>query len=408
MSSEWQDDPAHFLVLHDILDVLVTFVDRQLVDLSLAMTTIEVVLETQTVQNAERFFAYLESRMDRLTRVGCAFTTVCFRLSLAFFKDMIPGKGKALVILRTLNDLLRRLSKSTHTVFCGRILLFLANIFPLGERSGVNLRGEFNKENLTGFEAEEPRKEDEPEDEPVSVSKDDDEDKDEDNKMIEDDLIPRKEAAKITRAPSKPISLDTDAPVAADIPEDGEEVEDQKMEVDELRKINKDVSQTIEAPTKLADKKLASNEPEFYTLFWTLQRYFSEPPAVFYSTISSSLPAILSAYANSFPLVPLVSKDGTVSSEPTAAATQNLTILRQSVIKTLDVFSEASKKEKALQGATFKEGSHRSTARKNAASSSADEQADSYEDVKRMFFYPKLLTSKSLLALEVDAFLETI
>ena len=29
------------------------------------------------------------------------------------------------------------------TIFCGRILTFLSSVFPLGERSGVNLRGEY-------------------------------------------------------------------------------------------------------------------------------------------------------------------------------------------------------------------------------------------------------------------------
>ena len=57
---------------------------------------------------------------------------------------MVPQKGKALVLLRTLNDLLRRLSKmGSTTKFCGRILTFLSDVFPLGERSGVNLRGEY-------------------------------------------------------------------------------------------------------------------------------------------------------------------------------------------------------------------------------------------------------------------------
>jgi hypothetical protein len=57
---------------------------------------------------------------------------------------MVPQKGKALVLLRMLNDLLRRLSKmGDATVFCGRILAFLSAVFPLGERSGVNLRGEY-------------------------------------------------------------------------------------------------------------------------------------------------------------------------------------------------------------------------------------------------------------------------
>lgn len=57
---------------------------------------------------------------------------------------MVPQKGKALTLLRTLNDLLRRLSKmGATTMFCGKILMFLSGVFPLGERSGVNLRGEY-------------------------------------------------------------------------------------------------------------------------------------------------------------------------------------------------------------------------------------------------------------------------
>ena len=56
----------------------------------------------------------------------------------------MPQKGKALILLRMLNDLLRRLSKmGSSTMFCGQILTFLSGVFPLGERSGVNLRGEY-------------------------------------------------------------------------------------------------------------------------------------------------------------------------------------------------------------------------------------------------------------------------
>ena len=46
-------------------------------------------------------------------------------------------------------DLLRRLSKSHNTVFCGRIQLFLARLFPLTEKSGLNLMSQFNVENVT-------------------------------------------------------------------------------------------------------------------------------------------------------------------------------------------------------------------------------------------------------------------
>ena len=52
-------------------------------------------------------------------------------------------------------DLLRRLSRSQNTVFCGRILLFLAKFFPFSERSGLNVISEFNLENTTVFSTDE-------------------------------------------------------------------------------------------------------------------------------------------------------------------------------------------------------------------------------------------------------------
>jgi len=54
-------------------------------------------------------------------------------------------------LLRMCNDLLRRLSQSRNTVFCGRIQLFLARLFPLDEKSALNLASQFNLENVTVF-----------------------------------------------------------------------------------------------------------------------------------------------------------------------------------------------------------------------------------------------------------------
>lgn len=58
-------------------------------------------------------------------------------------------------LLRMCNDLLKRFSRAQNTVFCGRILLFLATFFPFSERSGLNIISEFNLENLTEFESDE-------------------------------------------------------------------------------------------------------------------------------------------------------------------------------------------------------------------------------------------------------------
>ncbi|XP_012262168.2 THO complex subunit 1 [Athalia rosae] len=61
-------------------------------------------------------------------------------------------------LLRMCNDLLRRLSRSQQTVFCGRILLFLAKFFPFSERSGLNIVSEFNLDNHTEFGNEKSEK----------------------------------------------------------------------------------------------------------------------------------------------------------------------------------------------------------------------------------------------------------
>jgi hypothetical protein len=42
--------------------------------------------------------------------------------------------------------------QSANAMLCGRILLFLAKLLPLTERSGVNLGGSFNTDNATPVE----------------------------------------------------------------------------------------------------------------------------------------------------------------------------------------------------------------------------------------------------------------
>lgn len=57
-------------------------------------------------------------------------------------------------MLRMCNDLLRRLSKASATVLCGRILIVLAHFFQLSERSALNLSSRTNTHD-TALEEEE-------------------------------------------------------------------------------------------------------------------------------------------------------------------------------------------------------------------------------------------------------------
>jgi THO complex subunit 1 len=50
------------------------------------------------------------------------------------------------------NDLLKRLSQTVDTTFCGRILILLAKALPLTERSGLNLMSQVNSSNVTTYD----------------------------------------------------------------------------------------------------------------------------------------------------------------------------------------------------------------------------------------------------------------
>ncbi|VDM18968.1 unnamed protein product [Wuchereria bancrofti] len=56
------------------------------------------------------------------------------------------------MILRMCNDLLKRLSRTVDTSFCGRILVLLAHALPLCEKSGLNLVSHFNLGNVTKYD----------------------------------------------------------------------------------------------------------------------------------------------------------------------------------------------------------------------------------------------------------------
>ena len=105
---------------------------------------VEELLDTQTIDGCRIVFDYLDSRRERITAKHF--------------------KAKNLIILRACNELLRRLSRAEDTVFCGRVFIFLFQSFPLGDRSSVNLRGEYHVENVTIFENLPPKAELTPED----------------------------------------------------------------------------------------------------------------------------------------------------------------------------------------------------------------------------------------------------
>jgi THO complex subunit 1 len=121
----------------NLLDILSILSDDEQCDTALLFWLVEELLDSQTIAGCRRIFDYLESRREKIT-----------------------GKHfgqKNLVILRSCNELLRRLSRAEDTAFCGRVFIFMFQSFPLGDRSSVNLRGEYHTENVTSFDALSPK-----------------------------------------------------------------------------------------------------------------------------------------------------------------------------------------------------------------------------------------------------------
>ncbi|KAI9820244.1 MAG: hypothetical protein M1827_005866 [Pycnora praestabilis] len=123
---------ASFKQIWNLLDIVAVFSDNEQCEPGLIFWLIEELLDSQTIDGCRKIFDYLESRRERITA--------------KHFKQ------KNLIILRSCNELLRRLSRAEDTVFCGRVFIFLFQSFPLGDKSSVNLRGEFHLENTTTFD----------------------------------------------------------------------------------------------------------------------------------------------------------------------------------------------------------------------------------------------------------------
>ncbi|CAA2970125.1 Hypothetical predicted protein [Olea europaea subsp. europaea] len=131
------DGDIHKGQIPRLLDIVLYLCEKEHVEGGMIFQLLEDLTEMSTMRNCKDVFAYIESKQDVLG------------------KPELFARGK-LVMLRTCNQLLRRLSKANDVVFCGRIIMFLAHFFPLSERSAVNIKGVFNTSNETKYEKETP------------------------------------------------------------------------------------------------------------------------------------------------------------------------------------------------------------------------------------------------------------
>ncbi|KAK2476643.1 hypothetical protein H9L39_11867 [Fusarium oxysporum f. sp. albedinis] len=213
-------DSPDYVKVWNLLDILSILSDDGQCDPALLFWLAEELLDSQTIAGCRKIFDFLESRRERITA--------------NHFKQ------KQLIILRTCNELLRRLSRAEDTAFCGRVFIFMFQSFPLGDKSSVNLRGEYHVENVTTYEA--TRAEDE-------------------SKMVVDE--PEEQLKEQAESKSTPKSADA----------------------------------------RKADKEKPLSTDELYPLFWSLQEYFSQPKKLFETTNLTSFKEGLAATMKVFQTV---------------------------------------------------------------------------------------------------------
>ena len=186
---------------------------------------VEELLDTQTIDGCRTVFDYLDSRRERITAKHF--------------------KAKSLIILRACNELLRRLSRAEDTVFCGRVFIFLFQSFPLGDRSSVNLRGEYHIENVTVFENLPPR---------AGLNFEDgmDVDQEEEKSKTGQDAVEAEAeyAAEPTKAvPDTPVNL----PKVVKFDAQDENVKERPADMDTLYPIFWSLQEDFSTPTRLFD-----------------------------------------------------------------------------------------------------------------------------------------------------------
>lgn len=177
-------------------------------------------------------------------------------------------KQKSLIILRSCNELLRRLSRAEDTVFCGRVFIFLFQSFPLGDKSAVNLRGEYHTENVTTF------------DEITKLGAKESDDMD------------------VEMSDAKETSTATDAQGPD---HDGQPLPSASASQTPVQEPAK-VPKLLVSKTEDKDTEKAVDIDALYPVFWGLQAYFSAPTKVFdsqhFSSFKTGLENTLIAFKN--------------------------------------------------------------------------------------------------------------
>ncbi|KAI0190301.1 THO complex subunit 1 transcription elongation factor-domain-containing protein [Astrocystis sublimbata] len=226
-------DSPDFVRVWNLLDFLSVLSDNEQCDPALLFWLVEELLDSQTVDGCRKVFDFLESRRERITARNL--------------------KQKSLVILRSCNDLLRRLSRAEDAAFCGRVYIFMFQSIPPGDRSSVNLRGEYHVENVTAFDA----------------------------------------------PPTPPDESATDK---MDVDAEGENPQNNAKDAKPMAK-----AVSFESKGRAESEKTLDTDA-LYPIFWSLQHFFSQPTTLFDPSDLTKFQSGIEATMNAFEAVEQIQK----------------------------------------------------------------------------------------------------
>ncbi|GAB1518492.1 hypothetical protein RhiTH_001551 [Rhizoctonia solani] len=338
---------AYFNELFAKLDVALEYTELEACNWQFVLEVLEEVLDGHTIDSCVTIFGWVEDRSSRLLKDP---------------KGMVPSKGKALVVLRTLNALKAR---AARTGFAGRILAFQSGIFDITERSGVNLQGELGS-TWNGVAIPPP---------------------------VGEKAEATESGVKLEGSDAMEGVESTDQSAAGD--EDKKSVAENKGSAD-----SKPASRAADAKVDPAEQRR-----NLYNTFWQLQLFFANP-LVFAEGISAQAAVANGMYSSTEPPTDLKPNDV-------------FSAFKKAVDTIIPVLSERTRKDNALMGREGK-GSSAPVAgvkRKRATSSGVRRIRDQMEDenareleLERQppedldldkYFFAKFLTSPDLLDLEL-------
>ncbi|PVU97876.1 hypothetical protein BB561_000253 [Smittium simulii] len=273
------------LKLSKILDVAIELTDKDCIDPTFPCALLETVVDCLDI-------AEIKILMD------CVKTKNYFKMI-----SLVTNAGKGQILVRMLNHLLKRVPKYTEAEFRGQIAEFFFLLFKMYDRSGINLKGDFNTSIVLEYEKFEFESQEKVEintldnNEILSEEQSDikleiqanNNEMGNDNTRLEantiDDSLPNNDDLKINTE-NVELKLDeiTLDPILDSVKDDFQQNQDVLM-----ADSNAEILESQSSKKLKRFHNLSYETKNLYQEFWGLQSYFKDPPKAFENKNSSKI-----------------------------------------------------------------------------------------------------------------------